>query len=285
MSDLSDFRGPNLNRNLKLLLIPLIISTVYLSGCTEEIGQITDDQTKKNSRPVGIISAAEKGYFGETIVFDASNSYDLDGEILQFFWDFGDGKKDEGITVEHCYEFENDFNIDYPLIFQVSLIVKDDNDSITGTNHQIKISPEKYNFYLEADKIIFESPSSDKEKIIASLSGIRAGNILTYNLENPVNISLCKWNLNLHIRKPFLKFLKGVSVTLFNKDNNKISKTNVNFKIFELWSDKVVNIEGKINKKVEFKSIEISVIGFTFFKRFSILYGGVEPSYICFNFT
>ena len=284
MSDLYDFMGHSLNKKLVLIIISIMFSIIYFSGCNEEIGQIIDNLKIKNYRPVGIISAPENGYFGETIVFDASDSYDLDGEILQFSWDFGDGKTAEGRSVEHCYEFENDFNIDYPLIFQVSLIVKDDNDSITGSNHQIKIFPGEYNFYLGDDKLAFEPPSSDEVKIIASLSRIRAGNILTYNLEIPVNISLCKWNLNLHIKKPFLKHLKSISVTLYNNDNEEISKTDFNFKIFDLWHNKVVNIEGEINEKVEFKSIKISIRGFTFIKRISILYGGLEPSYICFDF-
>ena len=285
MVDLSDFRGFNLNKKLILILIPLLISIIYLSGCTEEIRQIIDDLTLKNSRPVGLISAPENAYFEETIVFDASNSYDLDGKIVQFSWDFGDGETVEGKTVEHSYKFENNFNINFPLIFQVSLIVKDDNESITGASHQIEISPRKYFFYLDPGKITLEKPSSNDEKIKATLSKIRTGNILIYNLGNPVNISSCKWNLNLHIKKPFLKYLDGISVTLFNKDNEEITKADLNLKIFEIWRDKVVIIEGKIDKKVEFKSIKISVIGFTVFKRISVLSGGEEPSSICFDFT
>jgi hypothetical protein len=284
MSDLSEIRRLILKNKFNLLLIPMMITIIFLSGCTEEIGQIIDDLTIKNSRPVGIISAPENGYFGENLVFDASNSFDLDGKIIQYSWDFGDGKTANGKTVEHCYVFENNYNIDYPLIFQVSLIVKDNNESITGTNHQIKLFPSFYNFYLVADKIVFSPPTSNKEKIKASLSRIRSGNTLTYNLEKPINISLCNWKLNLHIKKPFLIYLKGISVTLYNKNNEEISRTNLYFKIFEFWRDKLVNIEGKINEKDEFKSIKISVIGFTFFKRINILYGGEEPSYLCFDF-
>jgi hypothetical protein len=146
MSDLSEIIRPSLKNKFKILLIPMMITIILLSGCTEEIGQIIDDLTIKNSRPVGIISAPENGYFGERLVFDASNSYDLDGEIIQYLWDFGDGKTAEGKSVVHYYEFENNYNINYPLIFQVSLIVKDDNESITGTNHQIKLFPSSYNF-------------------------------------------------------------------------------------------------------------------------------------------
>jgi hypothetical protein len=258
---------------------------MLLSGCTEEINQIIDDITSKNSRPVGIISAPEDAYFEEIIVFDASNSYDLDGNIVLFSWDFGDGEISEGKIVEHIYKFDNNFEIEYPLIFQVSLIVKDNNDSITGTNHQIKISPREYKFYLDAGKITFDQPPADEEKIKATFGTIRKGNELNYNLDNSVNISKCKWNLNLHIKKPFLKYLRGISVTLFDDNNEEISKSNYDFKIFDIWRNKVVIIEDKIDNKVEFKSIKISVLGFTIFKRIGILYGGETSSNLCFIFT
>ncbi|MCM8765816.1 MAG: PKD domain-containing protein [Candidatus Omnitrophica bacterium] len=36
-------------------------------------------------------------------VFDASASYDPDGDSLSYYWDFGDGNKAEGIKVKHTY--------------------------------------------------------------------------------------------------------------------------------------------------------------------------------------
>ncbi|MCM8783484.1 MAG: PKD domain-containing protein [Candidatus Omnitrophica bacterium] len=36
-------------------------------------------------------------------IFDASNSYDPDGDALSYSWDFGDGDKAEGIKVKHTY--------------------------------------------------------------------------------------------------------------------------------------------------------------------------------------
>ncbi|NHJ38486.1 MAG: PKD domain-containing protein [Asgard group archaeon] len=273
-----------MKKNL-IIIIPLLSSIFLLSGCTEEISQIIEDITSKNSRPVGVISAPENAYFEETIVFDASNSYDLDGSIVQFSWDFGDGETAEGKTVEYTYKFDNNFDIEYPLIFQISLVVKDNNDSITGTNHQIKISPRKYKFYLDAGKITLEQPLENEEKIKATFGMIRKGNELTYALDDTVNITPCKWNLNLHIKKPFLKYIKSVSVTLSDDNNKEILKANYEFKIFNLWRDKVIKIENKMDKKFEFKSIRICVQGFSILKRVSIIYSGQEPSSICFDFT
>ena len=39
----------------------------------------------------------------EAVWFDASDSYDPDGEIVDYLWDFGDGTSDEGVVVSHEY--------------------------------------------------------------------------------------------------------------------------------------------------------------------------------------
>ena len=37
------------------------------------------------------------------VQFDASESYDSDGEIVSYLWDFGDGETAEGMNVEHVF--------------------------------------------------------------------------------------------------------------------------------------------------------------------------------------
>jgi PKD repeat protein len=43
----------------------------------------------------------------QPVRFDASDSYDEDGEIVQYIWSFGDGSTDEGVIVEHEYQTAN----------------------------------------------------------------------------------------------------------------------------------------------------------------------------------
>ena len=50
--------------------------------------------------------------------FDASASFDIDGEIVNFTWDFGDGTAAQGIAVQHTYSA--------PGTYEVTLTVTDD---------------------------------------------------------------------------------------------------------------------------------------------------------------
>jgi len=64
----------------------------------------------------------------KTIVFDASKSYDINGVIVNYTWDFGDGNFGYGMKVVHTYNFLG--------IYNVTLTVVDDegyscNSSIT----------------------------------------------------------------------------------------------------------------------------------------------------------
>ncbi len=55
------------------------------------------------------------------VEFDGSRSYDPDGDSLSYAWDFGDGKKGEGIKVGHVYKRGG--------IYTARLIVDDGSDS------------------------------------------------------------------------------------------------------------------------------------------------------------
>ena len=44
---------------------------------------------------------------------------------MSYKWDFGDGQTAKGKKVEYIFEFENELDILYPLIYTVILSVKD----------------------------------------------------------------------------------------------------------------------------------------------------------------
>ncbi|HEY0370680.1 MAG TPA: PKD domain-containing protein [Thermoanaerobaculia bacterium] len=59
--------------------------------------------------------------------FDASSSYDPDGSVVGYSWDFGDGTTGSGVTTSHVYPYEGTFT--------VTLTVTD-NSSYTGQTSQ-----------------------------------------------------------------------------------------------------------------------------------------------------
>ena len=109
-----------MGKKIDIILIPILIVAMLLPGCLEESKPDQNEMdTSYNSAPVPIIAAPEKAYFGESIEFDASASHDPDGKIVSYEWHFGDEETAEGVKVTHTYKFDNDFDIEYPLIFSI----------------------------------------------------------------------------------------------------------------------------------------------------------------------
>ena len=47
----------------------------------------------------------------EAIHFDASESYDPDGTIVNYLWDFGDGNTTTGVTSDHAYSEDGNYTV------------------------------------------------------------------------------------------------------------------------------------------------------------------------------
>jgi len=118
------------------------VSTAYSeSGAYTVTLTVTDDdgatdtiatsKIVRNKSPVAIFTeSAENVYVDETISFDAAESYDPDGTIVAYSWDFGDGGTATGIIVSHAYADNG--------VYIVTLAVTD-NDGATASAHAIKI--------------------------------------------------------------------------------------------------------------------------------------------------
>jgi PKD repeat protein len=81
-----------------------------------------------NSLPVANFTISPIiSHVGETVTFDATASYDLDGSITEYSWDFGDGNTtvtdDQFIT--HVYEAEDTYSVKLTVI---------DNDGLTQSS-------------------------------------------------------------------------------------------------------------------------------------------------------
>jgi PKD repeat protein len=87
----------------------------------------TATKTVVNRPPVAnFTESAHTVDSGEAIDFDASVSYDPDGTIVTYTWDFGDGNTATGINVDHAYEDDG--------IYNVTLTVIDNDDATCSSN-------------------------------------------------------------------------------------------------------------------------------------------------------
>jgi DNA/RNA endonuclease YhcR with UshA esterase domain len=110
--------------------------------------------TKKNQPPKAAISASAEAEVGETIIFDASDSIDPDGDALNFSWSFGDGNLGQGESASHTYQKKGKFKI--------ILMVKDASGGTDTAEQYIKIiSP-------DAAENVSETSGTEESQIIIS---------------------------------------------------------------------------------------------------------------------
>ncbi len=102
----------------------------------------------------------------DVLVFNGSDSYDPDGTIFSYEWDFGDGTNGTGMAVEHSYENTGNYI--------VTLIVRDNYNLTNSTT--IDVSVERHSFEVSMQQINTE---------------IRPGETAVYmiNIENTGTIS------------------------------------------------------------------------------------------------
>jgi PKD repeat protein len=112
-----------------------------------------------NQPPMAVINGPRKGVLGELLTFDGSSSSDLDGAILSYTWDFGDGTTDRGINVSHSYSPAGTYN--------VTLTVTDD-DGLSDTS--------TYTLLIE-EQVVNQPPVA----VISGPTNALVGEPLTFN--------------------------------------------------------------------------------------------------------
>jgi len=90
------------------------------------------DASSIGQDPIADAGADQTAVSGDIVYFDGSNSYDPDGTIVSYQWDFGDGTTAEGEIVSHRFRGK----MNPPKRYTVTLTVKDDSgDTGVDTSH------------------------------------------------------------------------------------------------------------------------------------------------------
>ncbi len=97
----------------------------------------------RNIPPVAVAGPDITAYVHEEITFNASNSYDSDGQILFYLWNFGDGSTGTGVIASHTYMEAG--------IYNVTLIITDDEGASATDSLTVEVLPVPAN--LEITKV------------------------------------------------------------------------------------------------------------------------------------
>jgi PKD repeat protein len=84
-----------------------------------------------NEAPFARLTELPPHCVGETIRFDGKESFDPDGSIKNYLWDFGDGSTAEGVEAEHTYNA--------PGVYHVTLAV-DDGSGVLNSSDETTIT-------------------------------------------------------------------------------------------------------------------------------------------------
>jgi PKD repeat protein len=97
------------------------------------IDMITDGVSAENSPPVAsFVSDKQQGPSPLLVTFDASNASDIDGTIVDYQWDFGDGGSATGVVVSHSFTAVGSY--------EISLIVTDNDAAQAKTKQTIIVN-------------------------------------------------------------------------------------------------------------------------------------------------
>lgn len=106
-------------------------------NCTVHSGDAHFDDNLWRLEPPNVQPACETGSYdgqaGLPILFDGSGSSDVDGGIVSYEWDFGDGASGSGASIEHVYA--------EPGSYAVSLCVVDDDGASSCCSGEAHVAP------------------------------------------------------------------------------------------------------------------------------------------------
>ncbi|MEM3126707.1 MAG: PKD domain-containing protein [Candidatus Woesearchaeota archaeon] len=115
--------------------------------------------------PVAEAGEEKQGTIGQELTFDGSKSYDLDGEIVKYIWDFGDGTSAEGMKVIHSYSKIGEYVVKLTVIDN-SELTDTDTTLLTIEKKECEEDEEYEEYECEEEGEIKADAGPDQESIV-----------------------------------------------------------------------------------------------------------------------
>jgi energy-coupling factor transporter ATP-binding protein EcfA2 len=138
--------NPRCDCRIDLILGEIVTSTCPVNGESYEMRlEITEYEGKEyyailgfenggagiNFPPIAKISAPSEGYVGQEIFFDGSQSFDQNGDPLEYSWDFGNSEIIRGQKISYIFKNPGDYLINLTVF---------DGMATSSTTTKVKIS-------------------------------------------------------------------------------------------------------------------------------------------------
>jgi hypothetical protein len=136
------------------------------------------DPDSFNCPPVADCGGFYEAGVNEEIIFDASKSFDAEGEIISYSWDFGDGNIVEGISPTYDY--------DEPGFYEVVLTVCDNENRHSTDTTVVAVDEEFYDIDFQGGNglVISINNPSDYDLFGCDLSIIISGGVQNMDYRN-----------------------------------------------------------------------------------------------------
>lgn len=141
-----------------IIILAFLLSLNARTAWADDVDPISIIDRLLNRDPIADAGGPYYGIEGTVIEFDGSGSYDSDGTIVSWLWDFGDGESSTEQNSTHTYSQDG--------TYKVSLLVTDD----IGETNEVKTSAEITDLDPTAD--FSASPSSGDEPLSVTFSDI-----------------------------------------------------------------------------------------------------------------
>ena len=235
------------------------VTTPYSNGwCTETIFE-----EEVNEPPIASFTySPEYPVVNQTITFNASDSYDPDGEVVRYYWDFGDEMSAMGKITTHSYAFAGNYT--------VTLTVYDYKGAKNSTTKKVEVKEAKptvliathkptYNLYEQQIVMItIKNPANISAKIKLGIGFKiyeRGGKPYEYEILTLWESDLFEWPANFEWR--FDLKISGFGLpngkyawTAYLKDDEGeiISKDEA---VFDITGKAAVETPEEITRKIE----------------------------------
>ncbi len=211
-----------------------------------------------NQNPVAVANISKtQAEVNETITFDGSQSYDNDGNITQFLWNFGDGNTSTQATATHTYSQANTYNY--------SLTVTDNDGATDQKTGQITVSGASTNYVTVNPSNGSIQPGSSQTITLT----LDAQNIQEGTYTGQVNISSNGGNITIPIdylvdveKLTEIPIEFSLSQNYPNPFNPSTSiefavprETNVSIKIYDMLGKEVATLLNEVKKQGTYKVI------------------------------